>query len=94
MAISAFNEIHEEYCEWTMHIYGAGAERAEIQSLINRYNANEYIILKGTTSNLHFEIKNGSIFVLPSNYEGQLAVAGRPPSAFGASAVAAAVARD
>jgi len=70
LLINAFTIISKKFQDYKLEIYGDGKERKEIVDLISKNNMEDLIILKGTTNNLINEIKDASLFVLSSNYEG------------------------
>lgn len=70
MLIRAFAELHKDFPEWRLDIYGEGRLRDELQALINGLGLSECVALPGNHPALHAEIKDASLFVLPSDYEG------------------------
>ncbi len=70
MAIEAMKLVVSEYPEYILDIYGKGQLKDEIQNYINRNGLQKNIFLKGFSNEVYNEIKNASIFLLTSNYEG------------------------
>lgn len=68
--IEAFNLIKDEFPNYGIEIYGDGDEEQNLQNLIKALNLNERIILKGNHSPIDEKIKDASLFVLSSDYEG------------------------
>ena len=68
--IQTFSEIHNEFKDYVLEIYGIGPMHKKLQNLINKLKANKYIFLMGRKDNIQNYIKNASLFVLPSNSEG------------------------
>lgn len=70
MLIDAFARISADYPEYNLDIYGEGALQSELQQQINAYGLSERIILRGNVSNLLEVIKDASLFVMTSDFEG------------------------
>ena len=70
MLIEAFSEIHKQYPEYKLIVYGEGPERAGLEETIRTLKLQECCFMPGTTNNLLEEIRDSSLFVLPSNFEG------------------------
>ena len=60
------------FCKYgyTLHIYGEGELRKELESLIYKLNVQDKVFLEGNHADVLNEIKNASLFVFTSNYEG------------------------
>lgn len=70
LLINAFAKIHHKIPDYKLVIYGEGDLRDELTSLKNSKGCSEYINLYGKTNNVLEKIKEASLFVLSSNYEG------------------------
>ena len=70
MLIRAFAEVYKHHPDWRLDIYGEGRLRGELQALIEELGLSACVALPGNSPKLHEEIKDASLFVLPSNYEG------------------------
>ena len=70
LLINAMVPVVAKHPDWTLHIYGDGELKDELNSLIIRLNLVNNIFLEGITSNIYAEYLNSSIFVLSSRYEG------------------------
>lgn len=70
MLIKAFAEVRKCYPEYTLTIYGEGVLRKKLELLCETLELNEVIDLPGNVPDLHQQIRNAEIFVLPSNFEG------------------------
>ena len=55
---------------FTLHIYGSGPEKDNLMSMIMELNLENKVFLEGNQNDILEKIKNSSLFVLTSNYEG------------------------
>lgn len=69
--IKAFNVAYKENSQIRLHIYGEGPEREELEKIINSYNLNSVISLKGSVSRIEIAeaFQNSNCFVLASKSE-------------------------
>ncbi|MBQ8174439.1 MAG: glycosyltransferase family 4 protein [Clostridia bacterium] len=70
MLIRAFADVHRDHPDWRLDIYGEGRLREELQGLIDELHLTSCVGLPGVSPTLHEEIRDASLFVLPSNSEG------------------------
>ena len=70
MLVQAFSGVHRKYPEYTLEIYGKGELQSALQEQIRSLNAEDYILLKGFTPDIHTIMAEASGFVLSSDYEG------------------------
>ncbi len=70
LIIKAFNDIKNKYKSYTLHIYGDGELKEELDDLIENLNAKNQIFLEGAKKDVLNYIKDAKLFVLSSNYEG------------------------
>lgn len=70
MLIRAFERIYRKYPEYTLDIYGEGNLREALQEQINSLGLEKAVTLRGNVSDIHEQIKNATMFVLPSDFEG------------------------
>lgn len=70
MLIRAFIELHKNYPEYNLEIYGKGELKDELYEMILRNDATSYISLLGHSTNIHKKMSECTAFVLPSDYEG------------------------
>lgn len=70
MLIRAFATIHKTHQSYTLDIYGEGALRETLQQQIDELGLTEVVSLKGNVPNIHEEMADAEIFVLPSDFEG------------------------
>lgn len=70
MLINAFNKIHDNYPEYTLHIYGEGKLRWTLTKQIQFLEIEEYVFLPGNVPDIHENIADAEMFVLSSDYEG------------------------
>ncbi len=71
MLISAFASIHKVHPGYVLDIYGEGPLREELQQQINDLKLTEAVTLHGNVLNIHQQMADAEIFVLPSDFEGQ-----------------------
>ncbi|MFE5256220.1 glycosyltransferase family 4 protein [Streptomyces coelicoflavus] len=69
LLIEAFAKVHAEAPEWTLRIYGHGAEKKKLRTRIEELGLSNSILLMGQTSPVTPEFGKASIFVLPSKRE-------------------------
>jgi len=69
MLINAFakSKISGQY---TLHIYGDGELRSDLEKQINALDMSDRIFLEGSSNRVHEEIKDAKLFVFTSDYEG------------------------
>ena len=70
MLISVFKRIHDRHPNYELVIYGEGPLREELHAKIKELNLDNCVSLPGISNNIHEDIADAEIFVLPSNYEG------------------------
>lgn len=70
MLIDAFYKIHVIKPEYKLIIYGEGKLREHLTNKINKLGLQNFVFLPGNISNVLEKIKNSSLFVLSSHYEG------------------------
>lgn len=68
--IDAFKIVHNKHPEYKLVLYGEGNYRENYQRMINDYGLNNSVDMPGYTSNSMNDIKDSSVFVLSSLYEG------------------------
>ena len=68
--IDAFAIIHPQFPDYILEIYGEGELKEQLQSQINNLRLKDKIVLKGRSEQIYEDIKNASIFVLSSDFEG------------------------
>ena len=66
MLLEAFNDIKNEYPSWSLHLYGDGEQRSQLEDL---YDCDQ-VTFHGQVSDVEKHVKDASIFVLPSKQEG------------------------
>jgi len=70
MLIKAFERVLIRHPDFKLHIYGEGSERKYLQSLIDKINRGDSIVLKGAFDDVFAEARDCTAFVLTSNSEG------------------------
>lgn len=68
--IEAFGRAHRKFPEWSLSIYGEGPGRTALSDQIERASLQHAVRLAGRTSEADVVLRNASIFVLSSRYEG------------------------
>ena len=58
------------YDDYVLRIFGVGKIEHEIRDYIRKSNASEFINLEGFSRNIHNIIRDASMYVSSSNYEG------------------------
>lgn len=70
MLLRAFKEVHKEYPDYILRIFGEGNELEELKSLAVSNNIEKNVIFEGFRLDVHQQIMDSDIFVLTSDYEG------------------------
>lgn len=68
--IEAFNKVGKILPEYELHIYGDGPDEAMLKELAYNSDAKDKIKFMGVSRNVLNEIRDASLFVLSSDYEG------------------------
>lgn len=68
--IRAFRMVVDRHSDWKLEIYGDGAQKDALQTLINRLSLYEHVFLMGQTDQVQARLSEASCFVLTSIYEG------------------------
>lgn len=70
MLIEAFYQIHKEFPDYTLTIYGDGPYRDVLENRIDELGLRESVTLPGKVQNVFDCIADAELFVLTSNFEG------------------------
>lgn len=70
LLLDAFKKFVERFPEYTLDIYGEGNLEEEIRTRIECMNLQNQVVLKGFCAKVHHEIKDATMFVMSSDYEG------------------------
>lgn len=70
LLIDAFALIANDFPEYQLTIYGEGSLRKELEDYIKAKGLQERVSLPGNQTNIQEHIKDASLFVLSSDYEG------------------------
>ncbi len=70
LLIDAFSEVHRQYPDYRLVIYGDGSKRNELEKKVQEMGLSEVVSLPGFSNNIHDEMKRCALFVSSSNYEG------------------------
>lgn len=68
--IELWKKIVNEYPEWTLHIYGEGPEKQNLQKLILDLGLENNVFLEGVSTNIYIEYQKASLFLFTSLAEG------------------------
>lgn len=68
--IEAFERVSKKLPEYELHLYGDGPDEDLIRNLAEKSGAGNKIKLMGVSHSVLEDIKDGSLFVLSSDYEG------------------------
>ncbi len=70
MMIAAFKRFSQQFPDYSLHFYGKGALEAELKQAAEQLGLSEAVIFHGFSEHVDRDIRESSIFVLSSNYEG------------------------
>jgi glycosyltransferase involved in cell wall biosynthesis len=70
LLIQSFYIFHQTHTTYTLHLYGDGPLRNELQMLIEDLHLQNDVFLEGFKENIHEEISNAKMIVLSSDFEG------------------------
>ncbi len=70
MLIQAFHEFNRRYGEYSLHLYGQGDLEKELREQAKKAGLEEKVIFHGFCTEVKEEIRDSSMFVLSSDYEG------------------------
>jgi len=70
LMFEAFKIFHFYHPEYVLEIYGEGPDKLQYIKYLKEINCENFIFLKGRSCKPYNDIKNGSIFLLTSKYEG------------------------
>jgi len=70
LLIDSFSDISEDFPQCELVIYGEGFMRNELEEKIKYYGLQEKVSLPGASKDVLNKIKDASLFVMSSNYEG------------------------
>ena len=69
--LKAWLPIAKKYPEWKLEIWGDGQLKGSLEEFINEKGLQDFVSLKGTTTEIQKQYQRASFFVLSSRYEGQ-----------------------
>lgn len=70
MLIRAFASFRKAHPDYTLEIYGNGSERQALLTLVESLSLNEVVTLEPSKADIHEIVRDCSMFVLPSDFEG------------------------
>lgn len=68
--IKCFKEIHQEYPDWCLNIFGEGSLKSDLNLLINNLNLCDNVFLKGHSNDIKKEMRKSAFYVMTSHFEG------------------------
>lgn len=68
--VDVFALVNEKHPDWKCYIYGDGNYRDKIGNYIKEKGMQDVVILKGRTDNVPIAMREASMFVLSSRFEG------------------------
>ena len=68
LLVNVFSNLNPE--GWELHIVGEGPERSQLESLIDKYDMGDKIILQGNQTDVAHFYNQSKIFAFTSDYEG------------------------
>ena len=68
--ILVWHNIINIHPDWTLHIYGEGIERKNLEYLIKKLNLQSHVFLEGVSRELHTKYDESSFFIFTSLAEG------------------------
>lgn len=70
LMLKAFAKFHPEFPEYTLHVFGEGYLRDELQRTVQEMGISDTVVFEGFAKDVHSKIKSASMYVLSSDYEG------------------------
>lgn len=70
LLLRAFALIKDKHPDWTLTILGEGPSRSELELLRERLGLEDRVALPGKVTDPHKFLREASLFVMPSRYEG------------------------
>lgn len=70
LLLAAFSNFHTRFPEYTLHLFGEGTMRDELQETVHKLGISESVIFEGFAHDVHSRISNAAMYVLSSDYEG------------------------
>jgi GalNAc-alpha-(1->4)-GalNAc-alpha-(1->3)-diNAcBac-PP-undecaprenol alpha-1,4-N-acetyl-D-galactosaminyltransferase len=70
LLIKAFAKVSARHPDWTLEIWGEGQERGNLEKIVADLNLKERVSMPGVTKVPYEKMRQASLFVLSSRYEG------------------------
>ncbi|WMC91688.1 glycosyltransferase [Kineothrix sp. MB12-C1] len=70
LLLEAFAEFHEHLPEYTLHLYGDGSLKKDLEEHAELLGIQSVVVFEGFTKNVTNKIKDAGMYVLSSDYEG------------------------
>lgn len=70
LLIRSFARFHEQFPQYSLHIYGEGELQNSLEQLIDDLKMSEHVFLEGHVMQVHERIRDAEMFVLSSDFEG------------------------
>ena len=70
MLIDAFSEFYRTHQEYRLRFFGRGSLESELREQVSNLGLTDAVDFMGNVNDVHHQIKNASLFVLTSDFEG------------------------
>lgn len=70
LLLNAFAQVHKKHPEYKLKICGKGSEENNLKEMASKLRIDSFVSFMGEVGNVIDELKQGSCFVLSSDYEG------------------------
>lgn len=70
LLIKSFAEVHKEFPDFSLNIYGEGSLKDELEILIHKLSLENCVYINPFTKDIHKIVSNSYMFVSSSNFEG------------------------
>ena len=70
LLIKAFSEVYKKHPDYTLYFYGDGADLSAAKTMAQQTEAKDAVVFAGAVSPIEDYIKDASLMVLSSDYEG------------------------
>ena len=70
LMLKAFSIFHASFPEYTLHVFGEGYMRDELQKMTQEMGISHAVIFEGFARDVHSKIRSAAMYVLSSDYEG------------------------
>lgn len=70
MLVEAFSEFHKTHSDYRLRFFGRGSLEKELKDQVDSLGLGDAVDFMGNVNDVHHQIKNASLFVLTSDFEG------------------------